>query len=295
MLSPPSAPTGAGSCASCGTPAKCATRADFSAEDVQHFLSHLAVEREVCTGTQGQALNALVFLYGEVLEGDLGEIGNFERGKPSKRLPKVSTRSEVRAVLGEMSGTAKLLASLLYGAGLRLSEALRLRVKDLDFEREHLMVREGKGKKDRVTMPPVLAARAAQAPAFERCGRGTKRTSKRASARSPCRRCWRANILMRTGVAVALGVRLQAAFHGPAKQEEASAPPLALFRPAPCATGGASFGHRKESQPDTAAQLCDAPVRERLRRAHGAAAPGPREPGDDDGLHPRGRKECRGT
>lgn len=132
----------------------------LGAEDVRAFLSYLAAEREVAAGTQGQALNALVFLYGEVLGEDLGKIGNFERGKPSKRLPEVLTKSEVRAVLGEMNGTPKLVASLLYGAGLRLSEALRLRVKDLGFEQQRLIVREGKGKKDRVTMlPPSLHSR----------------------------------------------------------------------------------------------------------------------------------------
>jgi site-specific recombinase XerD len=94
---------------------------------VRRFLSYLAAEREVATGMQSQALNALVFLYYEVLEEDLGEIGEFERGKAPKRLPEVLAKSEVRAVLAEMAGTPKLVASLLYGSGLRLSEALRLR------------------------------------------------------------------------------------------------------------------------------------------------------------------------
>ncbi len=131
----------------------------LGAPDVRRFLSYLATEREVATGTQSQALNALGFLYGQVLGQDLSEIGRFERGKTPKRLPAVLTRSEVRALLSVMSGTPRLVASLLYGSGLRLSEALRLRVKDLDFERARLLVRQGKGKKDRVTMlPPSLHA-----------------------------------------------------------------------------------------------------------------------------------------
>ncbi|NBB84660.1 MAG: integron integrase [Bacteroidetes bacterium] len=126
----------------------------MGAAEIRRFLSYLAVEREVASATQNQALNALVFLYEAVLGEELGAIGAFERAKTPERLPTVLSKNEVAAVLDAMCGTRKLVASLLYGAGLRLSEALRLRVKDLRFERHQLIVRCGKGQKDRVTMLP---------------------------------------------------------------------------------------------------------------------------------------------
>jgi len=128
----------------------------MGAAEIRRFLSYLAAEREVASATQNQALNALVFLYEAVLGEEFGAIGTFQRAKAPKRVPTVLTKSEVRAVLDAMSGTRKLVASLLYGAGLRLSEALRLRVKDLRFERHQLIVRCGKGQKDRVTMLPQM-------------------------------------------------------------------------------------------------------------------------------------------
>lgn len=131
----------------------------MGAAEIRRFLSYLAAEREVASATQNQALNALVFLYEAVLEEEVGAIGTFERAKAPERLPTVLSKEEVRAVLDAMHGTRKLVASLLYGSGLRLSEALRLRVKDLRFERRQLIVRCGKGQKDRVTMlPDVLHA-----------------------------------------------------------------------------------------------------------------------------------------
>jgi integron integrase len=128
----------------------------LGAAEIRRFLSHLAVERGVASATQNQALNALIFLYESVLGEEVGAIGSFERAKAPGRLPTVLTKGEVRAVLDAMSGARKLVASLLYGSGLRLSEALRLRVKDLRFERYQLVVRRGKGQKDRVTMLPEM-------------------------------------------------------------------------------------------------------------------------------------------
>lgn len=131
----------------------------MGAAEIRRFLSYLAVDREVASATQNQALNALIFLYESVLGEEVGAIGSFERAKAPGRLPTVLTKGEVCAVLDVMSGTRKLVASLLYGSGLRLSEALRLRVKDLHFDRHQLLVRRGKGKKDRLTMlPRVLDA-----------------------------------------------------------------------------------------------------------------------------------------
>jgi integron integrase len=109
----------------------------------------------VAASTQNQAKSALLFLYREVLEAELPWLDNVERAKAPKRLPVVLTREEVQGVLGRLTGTHWLIASLLYGAGLRIMEGLRLRVKDVDFSRKEILVRDGKGSKDRVTMLPA--------------------------------------------------------------------------------------------------------------------------------------------
>ena len=127
------------------------------AREIEAFLSHLAVNRNVASATQNQALNAILFLYRNVLEIDLPWLDNIVRAKKPKRLPTVLTRAEVRAVLAQLDGTPWLIASLLYGSGLRLTECLRLRVKDLDFEMQTITVRDGKGSKDRVTVLPAIA------------------------------------------------------------------------------------------------------------------------------------------
>jgi len=121
---------------------------------VKTYLDYLAVEREVAASTQNQALNALVFLYGEVLGKPVGEIGEFVRAKGPRRLPEVMTRDEVQRLLSKMSGVTGLMAGIMYGSGLRLMECVRLRVKDIDFAQHQIMVRDGKGQKDRVTMLP---------------------------------------------------------------------------------------------------------------------------------------------
>ena len=118
------------------------------------FLSHLASERKVAAATQGQALAALLFLYKQVLGRDLGWLDGMTRAKRPVRLPTVLSVPEVEALLAELSGGAWLMAGLLYGAGLRHFECLRLRVKDLDFNYRQLLVRDGKGQKDRVTLLP---------------------------------------------------------------------------------------------------------------------------------------------
>jgi len=125
--------------------------------EVTAFLSHLATRRHVSASTQNQALSALLFLYRVVLGRDLGWLDHLVRAKRPTRVPTVLSRGEVTALLGELDGTARLVASLLYGAGLRLLEGLRLRVKDLDFERNEITVRDGKGRKDRVTLLPAAA------------------------------------------------------------------------------------------------------------------------------------------
>jgi integron integrase len=124
-------------------------------EDIRAFLNHLASDRNVAASTQNQALNALVFLYEQVLDEVLDNIGPLDRTDRPKRLPTVLSRDEVRRLLAALSsGPNRLIAHLLYGSGLRLSEALRLRVKELDFALRRLHVRDGKGGKDRTTVLP---------------------------------------------------------------------------------------------------------------------------------------------
>ena len=130
---------------------------DLAEPDVNRFLSHLAVDRNVAASTQNQALAAILFLYGKVLERPLGEVTDVIRARRPKRLPVVLSREEARRVLAELNGPHRTAGLLLYGAGLRLLEVLRLRVKDVDFERGELTVREGKGDKDRRTMLPAAA------------------------------------------------------------------------------------------------------------------------------------------
>jgi integron integrase len=126
-------------------------------EEVSRFLTWLAVERKVSAVTQTQALSAIIFMFRDVLARDIGWVQNIARAKPARRLPVVLTRDETRAVLRHMPGGTWLVATLLYGSGLRLLEGLRLRVKDLDFGAHQLMVRSGKGQKDRITMLPMSA------------------------------------------------------------------------------------------------------------------------------------------
>jgi integron integrase len=127
---------------------------DMGATEIRAFLTHLAVVDEVAASTQNGALNALLFLYRHVLRLPFPELGELERAKRPQRLPTVFTRQEVQAVLANLHGDPYLMASLLYGAGLRLMECVRLRVKDVDFAYHQVMVRDGKGAHDRLTMLP---------------------------------------------------------------------------------------------------------------------------------------------
>ena len=126
---------------------------DLAEPEVQAFLTHLAVERDVAKSTQVQALSALLFLYEKVLGAPLDELG-FTRVRKPARLPTVLNRTEVAAVLSRLRGIHRMVGGLLYGSGLRVHGALRLRVKDLDLERRQVTVRQGKGEKDRVTVLP---------------------------------------------------------------------------------------------------------------------------------------------
>jgi len=127
---------------------------EMGAPEVNDFLSDLALNKRVAASTQNQALCAILFLYKRVLHRDIGPLGQVIRARKQRRLPVVLSREEVRRILGQLSGTKWLMASLLYGTGMRLIECLRLRIKDLDFSYQQIFVREGKGGKDRVTMLP---------------------------------------------------------------------------------------------------------------------------------------------
>ncbi len=132
-------------------------------EEVRQFLTHLAVTRRVAASTQNQALSAILFLYKAVFQQDIGWIDEIVWAKKPKRLPVVLTREEVKAVLQHLSGQTWIMASLLYGSGLRLIECLRLRVKDVDVSYHQITVRDGKGAQDRVTMLPERLNEALQA------------------------------------------------------------------------------------------------------------------------------------
>lgn len=126
----------------------------LEAAHVKEYLDYLAVKRDVAASTQNQALNALVFLYRGVLKRPFGEMEAFVKAKRPQRLPEVMTRDEIQELFSRMSGVTLLMAGILYGGGMRIMECVRLRIKDIDFERRQIMVRDGKGQKDRVTMLP---------------------------------------------------------------------------------------------------------------------------------------------
>ncbi len=146
---------------------------DLGAKELTVFLSHLAVQGKVSAATQNQALAAVLFLYRNVLEMELPWLEDVVRAKRPQRLPVVLSRGEVEKLLAELDGVTGLFVSLLYGSGLRLTEGLRLRVQDVDFERGEITIRSGKGNKDRVTMLPrslasaLLAQRSAARLVFE--------------------------------------------------------------------------------------------------------------------------------
>jgi integron integrase len=128
---------------------------ELGAEEVEGFLASLAVQWRVAASTQNQAKSALLFLYKEVLGAELPWLNGIQKAKAPVRLPVVLTRDEVASVLARLEGVHRLIGALLYGTGLRIMEAMRLRVQDVEFSRREILVRDGKGNKDRVTMLPV--------------------------------------------------------------------------------------------------------------------------------------------
>jgi integron integrase len=129
---------------------------DMGEKEINAFLKHLAVNRNVTASTQTQALSAILFLYKEVLGEKIGFIENIYRAKKPRRLPVVFSRREVREIMRHLSGEKWLMANIIYGAGLRLMECLRLRIKDVDFAYNQITVRDGKGQQDRITMLPEI-------------------------------------------------------------------------------------------------------------------------------------------
>ncbi len=132
---------------------------DMGAAEVQAFLTHLAIDQNVAASTQNQALSALLFLYRQVLHQPLDLKVDAVRARKPEHLPTVLSKDEVRRILDKMSGVQKLMAQLLYGTGMRVSEGVQLRVKDIDFDQHEILVRDAKGMKDRVTMLPDSLAR----------------------------------------------------------------------------------------------------------------------------------------
>jgi integron integrase len=132
--------------------------AEMAEPEINAYLTHLAVKEKVSASTQNQALSALLFLYRYVLNRQVGDLGEVIRARKPRHLPAVMTREEVKAVLGCLKSDKWLMASLMYGAGLRLMECLRLRIQDIDFARNEILVRDGKGAKDRITMLPQSLA-----------------------------------------------------------------------------------------------------------------------------------------
>jgi len=130
---------------------------DMGTEEIMEFLTDLATSQNVSSSTQNQALNSISFLYKSVLKIELGDFSNFARAKKPKLLPVVLSKEEVKRILDKLNGSYFLMTALLYGSGLRLKECLRLRIKDVDFDRMAIFVRHGKGKKDRsVPLPSTL-------------------------------------------------------------------------------------------------------------------------------------------
>ena len=127
---------------------------EMGSSEIEAFITHLAVERNVAVSTQNQALSAILFLYKYVLKKEIEMPPSMVRPGRPKRLPTVLTPAEATRVLAQMHGTAKIMKKLLYGSGLRLMEVMRLRVKDIDFENHQIIVRDGKGENDRATVLP---------------------------------------------------------------------------------------------------------------------------------------------
>ena len=235
--------------------------AEMGAAEVTRFLTSLAVDGHVAASTQNQALSALLFLYRDVLEVDLPWLDGVVRAQRPARLPVVLTRAEVRALLEQLDGVPRLMTGLLYGAGLRVLECCRLRVQDVDFARNQIVVRGGKGDKDRVTMLPAIAkaelvchleAVRAQHQADVAADTGGCRVADGVAAKVP---------EGRPGLGVAVGVSRHAPLPGSADGPVASPSPP-RDRPAARRQGGRPprADHQAREPPHAAPLVRDAPV-----------------------------------
>ena len=128
---------------------------ELNEKDITLYLSHLAIDRKVSASTQNQALNSILFMYKHILETELPKMDDIVRAKKPRRIPEVFTENEVISIINKLNGTAKLVVQILYGSGLRLNEALSLRIKDVDIDNSKLHVHAGKGNKDRITILPI--------------------------------------------------------------------------------------------------------------------------------------------
>ena len=236
--------------------------AELGAAEVTAFLNYLARDRDVAASTQNQALSALLFLYREVLATPLPWLDELERVRRPARVPTVLTQEEAQRLLAQMKGTKWLMASLLYGAGLRLRECLKLRVKDLDFGYRQIVVRDGKGAKDRVTMLPQsvhapLKRHLMQVRVLHErdLARGIRN---RGAARCPCPQV--PSRSLRMGVEVRVPVAQ--AFHRSAQRGVAAASRLREL-PHPRREGGGACGAYRQAR-DRGAGAVTSPLDRRL-------------------------------
>ena len=281
---------------------------EMAEPEINAFVTHLAVEGPVSASTQTQALSALMFLYRHVLGKSLPELETVIRAKRPGRLPSVLTRAEVRRILGRMNGTPRLVSTLLYGTGMRLLECLRLRVKDLEFGNNRIVVRDTKGGEDRV-VPFPLVARAEMPSWLSRVKRIHERPRRRFRQRLPSRRhreesspAPSANGAGSTSSPASTAATTRAgkgvapkAGNGPA----AGAPPADRATPNPSAaitctrpSSSAPFVGRPRRRHLAADQLPhlppllrDPPARRGVRYPHHPGAPRPQRREDDDDLH----------
>jgi hypothetical protein len=269
---------------------------DLGASEVEAFLNWLADERQLATSTHKQALSALIFPYSKVLQVSLSWVEQLERPRVRRRLPVVLSRDQMVCILARMQGEHALLARLLYGAAMRISEALQLRVKDVDFSDQALIVREGKGGKDRVLM---LGQSLAQ-PLRDQLGRtrllwaedaaqqrGGVELPHALERKDPA--CW-------CELALVLGVPARPSLDRSAQRSRAPPSPVRPDLPASVQTRRFARQHRQTRHTSHAAPLLrDALAARRIRHPHSSGPARTRRRGNDHDLHTRiedGRRRC---
>jgi len=259
--------------------------AEMGAAEVTSFLSWLATDRNVAAATQNQALSALLFLYKHVLGVALPWLDELVRAQRPVRLPTVLTEGEVRRLLGAMRGSARIMAGLLYGAGLRQIECLTLRVKDIDFAYRQIIVRDGKGARDRATMLPENLVQPLQAHL------GKVRLLHQRDRKEGYGEVWLPHALARKYPRAGYEWAWQFVFPSANRSEDprsgaAPPPPASGHHRARGEAGYGAGGNRQAGElPHAAAFLRHPPPRARLRHPHGAGAARAFRRVDDDGLH----------